>query len=138
MEHDLARCYAHTPTGALIAAVQISSRSMTADNWQDVFERQTYGVDRASTLKQLKDQFGEAPLPAPEPGELGQVAGFRYVTYNPQTAVVEVLYRYPDGSHQFQPMTTRWHGGDWQIEINNNVKRRDASSTEEFVTWGGV
>ncbi|MCX4919981.1 hypothetical protein [Streptomyces sp. NBC_00687] len=137
-ERDLTRCYAHTPTGALIAAVQISTRSMLASNWTEVWEKQTYGPDKDATLKALRMQFGSGSLGTPDPGELGQVAGFHFVTYNDDTAVIEVLMRYPDGSLQVAPETVRWHHGDWQVEINENAQRRTVKSAAGFVSWGGI
>lgn len=137
-ERDLTRCYAHTPTGALIAAVQISTRSMLASNWDEVWEKQTYGPDKDAALKQLRAQFGSGSLGDPVPGELGQVAGFRFVTYNDDTAVIDLLMRYSDGSLQVGPQTIRWHNGDWQVEINENAQRRNVQSAAGFVSWGGI
>ncbi|MFD6921846.1 hypothetical protein ACFV99_16750 [Streptomyces sp. NPDC059944] len=137
-ERDLTRCYAHTPTGALIAAVQISTRSMLASNWTEVWEKQTYGPDRDAALKQLRAQLGSGPQPDPAPGDLGQVAGFHFVTYNDDTAVIDLLMRYPDGSLQVAPQTVRWDNGDWQLEVNDDAQRRTVRSAAGFVSWGGI
>lgn len=135
---DLKRCFAHTPTGALIAAVQISNRSMLASNWPAVWTEQTYGAAKNAQLAALKKQFGTAPLPAPDPGELGQIAGFHFVTYSADTAVIELLTRFTDGSLRVNTASLRWHAGDWQLEVSDTAQQRNAASEEGFVTWGGV
>lgn len=135
---DLRRCFAHSPTGALIAAAQISSRSMLAGNWQDVWEQQTYGDTKDEQLAALTEQFSSSPLPDPAPGELGQYAGFHFVTYSPDSAVVELLVRFTDGTLRVSTASLRWHEGDWQLEVSDTAQQRSVSSEEGFVAWGGV
>ncbi|MGW2725093.1 hypothetical protein [Streptomyces sp. NPDC001492] len=135
---DLTHCFAHTPTGALIAASQISIRSMLARNWQDVWQRQTYGDAKAAQLASLRKQFKSSPLPDPAPGELGQFSGFRFVTYSADTAVIELLTRFSDGALRLNTAVLRWHDGDWQYEVSKTGQQRIVTSSEGFAAWGGV
>ncbi|MFF7176846.1 hypothetical protein [Streptomyces pseudovenezuelae] len=135
---DLRRCFAHTPTGALLAAAQISTRSMLAANWQQVWKRQTYGDAKEAQLKELTKQFGTAPLPQPEAGELGQFAGFHFITYSTDVAVIDLLTRFSDGSLRVNTASLRWNGGDWQYEVSATAQQRAVSSPEGFTSWGGV
>ncbi|WP_328643928.1 hypothetical protein [Streptomyces canus] len=135
---DLRRCFAHTPTGALLAAAQISTRSMLAANWQQVWKKQTFGDAKEEQLKALTKQFGTAPLPQPEAGELGQFAGFHFITYSTDVAVIDLLTRFSDGSLRVNTASLRWNGGDWQYEVSANAQQRAVSSVEGFTSWGGV
>lgn len=135
---DMTTCFAHTPTGALMAAAQISIRSMLASNWEDVWVNQTYGDAKAAQLDALRDELGSSPLPEPAPGELGQFAGFRFVTYGGDTAVIELLTRFSDGALRVNTASMRWHEGDWQYEVSSTAQQRVVSSEEGFIGWGGV
>ncbi|MGW1674607.1 hypothetical protein [Streptomyces sp. NPDC002324] len=135
---DMTVCFAHTPTGALMAAAQISIRSMLASNWVEVWEQQTYGDAKDEQLDALREQLGSSPLPDPAPGELGQFAGFRFVTYSGDTAVIELLTRFSDGALRVNTAVMRWHDGDWQYEVSSTAQQRTVSSAEGFIDWGGV
>ncbi|WP_330346628.1 hypothetical protein OG858_47365 (plasmid) [Streptomyces europaeiscabiei] len=135
---DMTTCFAHTPTGALMAAAQISIRSMLAANWEDVWVKQTFGDAKDAQLAALRDELGSSPLPEPAPGELGQFAGFRFVTYGGDTAVIELLTRFSDGALRVNTASMRWHDGDWQYEVSSTAQQRVVSSEEGFIGWGGV
>ncbi|WP_169749750.1 hypothetical protein [Streptomyces aureocirculatus] len=45
--------------------------------------------------------------PASKPGELGQFAGFRFVTYDRHKAVVELVSRFSDSSLQLSTAPVR-------------------------------
>ncbi|MEJ8662308.1 hypothetical protein [Streptomyces sp. MS1.AVA.4] len=139
VEGDVARCYAHSPTGALVAAAQIGTRYLVAEDWQTVMKEQTYGDGKDLLLEKREAFEKEQPSVAPVPGELGQIAGFQYVTYTEQTAVLQVVTRFGSGVLQTSTLTLRWHGGDWQLEIPAvSPPQRTVDDLSGYVPWGGV
>ncbi|MEU1132627.1 hypothetical protein ABZ383_22660 [Streptomyces sp. NPDC005900] len=141
-EGDVARCYARTPTGALLAAAQISTRSMLAEDWQSVMWRQTYGDAREELIKERSALEKKDPAPDPEPGELGQLAGFRFVTYSNSLAVIELVTRFNQPEIlQASTVTLRWSpkADDWQYEISRAYAQpKSVDSLAGYVKWGGV
>ncbi|GAA1377127.1 hypothetical protein ACFPK5_00255 [Streptomyces beijiangensis] len=138
---DVARCYARTPAGALLAATQISTRSMLAPDWRSVMTQQTYGDARQAMIDARTKAEKAGPPPTPEPGELGQLAGFKFVTYGPSTAVVEVVTRFSTGILQASALTVRWDAGrgDWQYEVSlSSAPQHSVPSLDGYVPWGGI
>jgi hypothetical protein len=107
--------FAHTPLGALLAVEQTSPRYAAAPTpgW------------RAETLAQVlpgvgRDRFVEWRARTPDAAPTGgyaQIAGFRFVTYSPGTAVIQTAYRQPDQGLHVGTETVRWVGGDWRLEL---------------------
>uniref|UniRef100_UPI000AE306B9 hypothetical protein n=1 Tax=Streptomyces sp. Wb2n-11 TaxID=1030533 RepID=UPI000AE306B9 len=65
----------------LVAAAQIGTRYAFADDWERVVKRQTYGDGKQLLLDKRREFEKDAASVAPVPGELGQFAGYQYVTY---------------------------------------------------------
>ncbi|MFJ2608182.1 hypothetical protein ACIQOU_29170 [Streptomyces sp. NPDC091279] len=134
---DVARCYAHTPVGALLASSQISVRYLAAGDWQTVTRTQTLGAGRDTYLADRA-----AAEQTAEPGDSpthGQIAGFRFVTYHDTTAVVETVWRFPDGTLQAATTTVLWRDGDWRLEFPADpAAPTPVDSVAGYVSWGGV
>jgi hypothetical protein len=106
--------FAHTPTGALLACVQIGFRlgSVNPADQAGVVRAMVIGAGRAALL---------ASRPAAAPAVKPQLAGFRYLTYTPALAVIGLAWRVTDAATG----TTRpvavgelqmsWAGGDWRL-----------------------
>lgn len=110
--------YARTPIGALIAAAQISTRAGLAageDSWRPTIEQQMVaGPDRDRLLAAL-EAAGDSST---QPGELSQIAGYQYLSYSPDTAVIGLVYRAPSaGSPRYHVLTLTlvWRDGDWRL-----------------------
>ncbi|MFF5893942.1 hypothetical protein ACFY72_35010 [Streptomyces globisporus] len=140
VDGDVARCYAQSPTGALIAAAQISARYVVAEDWQSVVKKQTYGAGQQPLLEQRTAYEATAEPVAPVPGELGQVAGYQFVTYTPELAVLQLVNRFGDsGVMQATTITLRWHEGDWQMELPSAAPpQKTVDDLTGYVPWGGV
>lgn len=74
-DEDAARCYAHTPVGALLATSQISVRYLAADDWRKVTRTQTVGegrdtyiADRTEAERTAPPDEGAAPRTGRSPG----------------------------------------------------------------------
>ncbi len=135
---DVARCYAHTPTGALLAAVQIAVRYSLAANWQAVIAAQVMpGTGR--NVYAAERPGADVTVQA---GQFGQIAGFQFVTYTSALAVVQIVVQLPSGAMQATTMTVRWSGGDWRLQLQPdgspgpNVQQ--VPNLAGFIPWAGA
>jgi len=132
--------YAHTPTGALLAATQIGARYLISpgDDWRRVVQEQVLsGPGRDVYVEKRAKVTSSAP-----PGTYGQFAGFRFVTYTPDVAVIQLVSRFSDGTLQVSTYTVRWVNGDWRLQLQPDggasptLQRVD--NLAGFVPWGGI
>lgn len=138
---DIARCYAHDPTGALIAATQISARLVAAPSVDVARHQVVPGAGQRSFIKQdsaaiAKQQGGN------QPGDFAQFAGFKYVNYSPATAVVELVTQATNGSYEAGAVTVSWNGGDWKLVLqpdgSTSPNAFPVTSLVGFAAWAGV
>ncbi|MFI6340485.1 hypothetical protein [Streptomyces sp. NPDC050535] len=136
---DVARCYAHTPVGALLATSQISVRYLAADDWLKVTRTQTVGAGRDAYITDRTKAEATAVPDGDGGGANGQIAGFRFVTYNDTTAVIQTVWRFPDGQMQAATTTALWQGGDWRLEYPADpADPAPVDSLAGYTEWGGV
>jgi hypothetical protein len=135
---DVARCYAHSPTGALLAAVQIYIRIGLAQDWRPVVSEQVMPGTGRDALAAVRP--GETVTV--RPGEFGQIAAFQFVTYSGTIAVVQIVVRMPNGSLEMGTLTVVWSGGDWRLELEPSGKAyanvQQLPNLTGFIQWGGV
>ncbi|WBB58521.1 hypothetical protein O7599_23140 [Streptomyces sp. WMMC500] len=135
---DVARCYARTPVGALLASSQISVRYLAADDWMEVTRAQTVGAGRDAYIEDRAAAEETAP-PDAEDGAHGQIAGFRFVTYSDTAAVIQTVWRFPDGRMQAATTTMLWQDGDWKLEYPAEpAAPTPVDSLAGYTAWGGV
>lgn len=142
---DVARCYAHDPAGALLAATQIGVRYLLAGNWRAVLAEQVMPGAGPAAYTRLRLQAGGSagqPGGSGQPGGYGQFAAFQFVTYSPQTAVIELVSRFSDGSMQQVTETVVWSGGDWKLVLQPDgsaaPNAQQVPNVVGYVAWGGV
>lgn len=139
VDGDVARCYARTPVGALIAAWQISTRYLIAHDWRAVTLDQTMPGPGRNAYLEKRAQIGNASA---SPGEYAQLAGFKFVTYTPAEAVIEVVTRGNDGSMGVTVLTVMWSARDWKLQLqsdgNASPSVQQVTSLDGYVPWGGV
>jgi hypothetical protein len=138
IEGDVARCYAHTPLGALLANVQISTRFFLGPGWRTVTEAQVMpGPNRDIWIRNRSKVSGNPD----QPGSFGQSAGFRFTTYTPQTAVIQVVSRGPDGGLWVYTETMVWDG-DWKLQLtpdgSASPQPQQVRTLDGFIAWGGT
>ncbi|MFE0764086.1 hypothetical protein [Streptomyces smyrnaeus] len=139
VEQDVARCYAHTPVGALLATSQISVRYLAADDWLKVTRAQTVGAGRASYIDARTKAERKADRQPGDGAGQGQIAGFKFVTYTGSTAVIQTVWRFPDGRMQAATTTALWRDGDWRLEYPADpAAPTPVDSLAGYVAWGGV
>lgn len=138
VEGDVARCYAHSPEGALFAAVQIPIRSIAARDGERVVREQTVPGAGQEALVTVLKRRGWSPA---RPGELCQIAGFNVASYTPERAVVSIAARCANGL-QLTQGTVIWSGGDWREELlpdgSNSATASALPNLAGMVPWGGV
>jgi hypothetical protein len=135
VDGDLAEGFARTPEGALMAVLNLPARSFLGTEWRRVTERMVLpgpGRGRQLALR------GSLPDDVPS-GDLAQVAGFRFVTYSPDVAVIEVAARGFTGQQQVATATVRWRDGDWRLELpEGGTYGTPLDSLAGFVPFSGV
>jgi hypothetical protein len=136
---DVARCYAHTPVGALLATSQISVRYLAADDWLKVTRAQVVGAGRNSYIAARTKSESTADPKSQDGAGQGQIAGFKFVTYTSSTAVIQTVWRFPDGRMQAATTTVLWKDGDWRLDYPADPTAPTAvDSLAGYVSWGGV
>ncbi|MGW3491531.1 hypothetical protein [Streptomyces sp. NRRL F-5630] len=135
----IARCFAHSPSGALVAAAQIGARYIVAPGWKKLMEEQTYGPGRDEMIKARGEFMRTAPPASPVPGELGQIAGYQVVTYSPDTAVFQLVVRFDTGELQESTATVRWEDGDWRYQLpEKSGVTKPVPDLDGYHVWGGI
>lgn len=129
--------YSHTPTGALLAATQISVRGVISPDggWKPVLEQQALpGPGRDALASKLSADSS--------PSGSAQIVGFHFVTYSSDVAVIQVAVRAPSGGMATGTTTVRWSEGDWKLEVqpdgSTSTSTQALTSLYNFVPWGGV
>lgn len=133
--------YAHTPTGALLAANQIGIRHVLTpgNGWRQVVEQQVLPGAGRDTFSKNRAKVTTTNM---TPGAFGQLAGFRFITYSSDVAVIQLVSRFSSGTLQLTTSTVRWSKSDWRLQLQPDggtsptAQRIDTLSG--FVPWGGV
>ncbi|MGH3260495.1 MAG: hypothetical protein ACRDNS_00725 [Trebonia sp.] len=137
--------YAHTPDGALFAAAQIGVRYLATpgDGWRQVLAQQVVPGPGVATYTKNREQAGLGDAPTIDTTGTGQFVGFRFLTYTPQVAVLQLVVRFPqNGRYQASTTTLQWVAGDWKLQLLPDGS--SASTTQQiatlagYVAWSGV
>ena len=130
----LPRCFSHSPTGAVVAAVNINTW-LFSRQWRTVLATQ---VARTSGYSELQSALESQPPDGS--AEIDTVAGFAVVAYTATAATVEVVERSPNGGEIGCPLSEQWSDGDWQL-----TPRPDGTlsampcpdvTTGTYIPWG--
>jgi hypothetical protein len=136
----IAGCYAHTPLGALLAVSQIGPRLGVANRTQamDILKQQAMpgpGVDKDLSLI-------SSGAPIGDDSASGQLAGFQFVSYTPDSATINLVDKMPNGTFNTATFAARWTGEDWKIVIQDDGTDSSSvsqvSSLSGYVPWGGI
>ena len=133
--------YAHTPEGALLAAAQVGYRHLITprEGWRQVVQQQVVPGPGRDAFVRTRAQVTTDEVPA---GTYGQLAGFRFVTYSPDTAVIQFVTRFRNGTLQVTTSTVRWADGDWKLQLQPDGSASPTAQRVDnlagFVAWGAV
>ncbi|MGW3460608.1 hypothetical protein ACWDE9_13865 [Streptomyces olivaceoviridis] len=128
-------CFAHTPTGAVMAAHVIPAQ-MNTPHWQTVVEQQVMpGLGREI----FASQRASLSEPTVRGRAAGTYAGFALSRYDGSTATVVLLVKSAKGSLTTSSVTMRWDGGDWKVQPEPNGALHSAADTvgtsDGFIQW---
>jgi len=142
IQGDAVGGFAHSPTGALLAAVHASARKVAAGDpgWRDVAATMLSpgpGRDVWTAARARVTLAGDPP-----PGTFAQVAGFQFVSYTADDAVLQLVSRGTDGGFGVTALHLAWLAGDWRLVLAGDggdaTSQQRAVSLAGFVAWGGV
>lgn len=128
-------CYAHTPEGALFAAVGYVAVSSDARNATRLYELLASGP--------VRDQLEATPAAGDPSSTRLQVAGFKINSYSGDEATVDVAWTVTSqsGALVSLPTVLKWEDGDWKVVIGGNGPPFAPSPLENlggYVPWAGV
>lgn len=124
----IAAGFAHSPQGALLAAVNIGVRANAQwgpDIFTAVIRGQVTGPDASALLANCQAAYGQASqsdgVTSGQP--LGDVdvteEAFRWVTYTPAAAIIDLVSAAPGSQGTMVRASTQvqvvWDGGDWKV-----------------------
>ncbi|MFD8756054.1 hypothetical protein ACFV0O_34520 [Kitasatospora sp. NPDC059577] len=133
---EVARCYSHTPRGAVLALAQTSIRSSAADNWRPVIDQQVApGPERDSYLQFVTADRVNPSKPSPAFSTIGQYAAYQVNSYTADTAVVTFAIKFPmGGAYRTVVLTAVWDGGDWKQKMTPNGQQSSSFGQQKTVT----
>jgi hypothetical protein len=136
-------CFAHSPTGAVLAAMvllgQIQNRAVGVAVLRS---RVMAGPGRTAAIAAAKDG---AETPETEAGVV-QFAGFKVLSYPPNatTAIIQVVASLDNKAYGAMPITMQWSHGDWYAALqddgtfNGSVEPDILSSLSGYVRFSGA
>ncbi|MFJ4922369.1 hypothetical protein [Streptomyces sp. NPDC088725] len=136
IEGTLWWCFAHTPTGAALAAHIIPSQ-MSGSGWRTVTRQQVVdGTGRDMFEFQratVQDTDSESGTP------VASYAGFSVTSYRSTGATVKLLLK-SDQGYAATTIVLRWSGGDWKVVPDDNGALHSpvsvVQSTNGYTLWG--
>lgn len=133
-------CFAHTPTGALFAAINYYASATDGRNTSRLYQLFAAGPAKDELAKQ-------SATATPDPDATrAQVAGFKINQYSAASATVDLATRVPDGATGGSelislPTVLNWEDGDWKIVYTMSgppLPAASLSSLGGYVLFSGV
>lgn len=128
-------CFAHTPTGAVLAA-HIIPVQLSGAAWRTVAEQQVVPGKPRDRFVNSKAGADETD---PEKSAVGRFVGFSLVSYSGDLATVRLLVTNPMGGYLATSVSVRWRDGDWKVEPRDDGSLYSSVEQAEpggFVMWG--
>lgn len=140
---DVASGFAHSPTGALLAAAQLPARRILAPDWTAVLQHSVVPGPGVTVWRSTRSQLGTQLTPPP--GGWTQLAGYRFLSYSPDQAVIQFLHSAPSGGYTVTVTTVSWvataSGGDWKLVLQSDgddtPNTAAVNSPAGFTIWQG-
>ncbi|MEE1782689.1 hypothetical protein PUR71_07100 [Streptomyces sp. SP17BM10] len=133
---DVARCYAHSPRGAVLALAQTSIRSSNADNWRAAIDQLVApGPERDSYLQFVTAARVNPSQPTPGSATIGEYAAYQVNSYTNDTAVVTFAIEFPiGGAYRTVVLTAVWDGTDWKQKMTPLGQQSSAVGQQQTIT----
>jgi hypothetical protein len=128
-------CFAHTPKGALYAAVNLWALGSDPSKERAIAEQlAAKGPGREAGMKAPQTQ-------APASAVKIQIAGFN-VSYTANQAVVDLAFKADNGALASVRTTLLWQDGDWKGVVADNgaplEEPRQVRDLSGFIPWSGA
>lgn len=132
-------CFARTPLGAVLAAVNWTAMGSDPRLAEMVMERAlAEGPGREAALA----DGGTSTAASEDDGASIQVAAFRVVSYDGEEASVQIAYTSSYGLDMVFPLDLRWEDGDWKNVLADDGEPATPPYPVEtlsgFVRWQGA
>ncbi|MGW1622371.1 hypothetical protein [Streptomyces sp. NPDC002172] len=129
-------CFAHTPTGAALAAHVIPSQ-MSGPAWRSVARMQVVAGRGRDLFVAQRATVPDTPQGAS--GSSAAYAGFSVLSYQKSAATVALLIKTASG-YAATNVGLRWGDGDWKVEAaadgSLHTPVRTVSGPGGFLLWG--
>lgn len=135
MVDGFGECYAHSPTGALFAAMNFWAAG-TAFPPGTVYAHLTANTRSRAAVIELS--VGDNSRLS-DNGTL-QFAGYQFSSYSPTDADLSVVLQTTGGALVSVPCTIVWQGGDWKYVIppNGEPAGGQIDSLDGYTAWSGA
>lgn len=143
-------CFAHSPTGALFAAVNIYaalnelSHEPPSNPREVIRQLIASGPGRDTVLRNLR-AASKGGASSDDSSAGVQVAGFSVVRYEPTAAVIDIAFRVdrPGATgYVHAASTVRWERQDWRLVLAQDGRPFDSMdqipNLNGYVPWSGV
>lgn len=138
-ESGFRSCFAHTPTGALYAAMNVAALGSTGSP-----ELATKLADKLLVPGPGRDAAMQDASTVSSSGNntTVQVRGFLIKSYTPSEANIDLAFETNNGALGHSTLSMRWIDGDWKVKpaddgvtFSSVAQLRDLSG---FILWSGV
>jgi len=128
----LRSCFAHSPTGALYAAANMTALS-SAGKANLVYEQ------LAVPSPERDDVLKSTPTAAPN-SVTAQLAGFTFRSYEADRAVIDLAFKGANGTFVSIPVPLQWYEGDWKFVVpaTGDTGARQLTDLSGYIEWAGV
>jgi hypothetical protein len=139
--HDgIGVCFAHNPTGSLVAAVNFFAEATVANPVTLLRTLAAATPARHAAIVQARD--GGDGLLQDSDGDPGsvQVTGYQVVDYTPSQANVNIVLEGPGGELASVECQLDWQAGDWKFVIpaGGQLDSSAITSMDGFVSWEAI
>ncbi|MFW0797669.1 hypothetical protein AAFP30_27955 [Gordonia sp. CPCC 205515] len=126
------RGYAHTETGAALAAINTTVVLDTAsdDEWGAALSALVINNDGYQQWATSRQQVSVNPQRSS--AAKVTIAGYRVLGADDAAARIEVYTTYPDGSHARLTRTVQWSGADWKLVLPTDDSEPVIAAVTEF------
>jgi hypothetical protein len=137
-ESGFRSCFAHSPTGALYAAVNIVAMGSSAQDEVKLAESLLVpGTGRDAAIKEAQARNSSTGT-----SESAQIRGFILKSYSPTEADVDLAIQLQNGALAHSVLSLRWMGGDWKVKPSDDGQifsgTAQLSDLGGFIGWAGV
>jgi hypothetical protein len=129
-------CFAHSPTGALFAAVNFVATTQAANGAPGIVRELT--AEGAARDKSIEEAGSGGYASS---GGV-QVAGFRVTSYSGSETTVDLAFTVRDKGYAHVPLSMRWERSDWKVVIATPegpyAGFEGLDNLSGFIPWSGT